>query len=363
MQDVFDYDVFISFAKEDIDFVRPIWQELSTNGLRVFWSTESLKEDSGSGWREVIETSLENSKHFLLVCSNNSMTSKWVKMEYQAFQDLYYQPGSRRLIPLLMRGFEINALPPFLRGLQATNLENENSIQNITKILGGINFEELKNENKKLKQENVRLQAEVKKLNLQKQKLEEQLRSSNARHEQGRSTNVSKPVAPGSEGDSSNFDIGKRRQTFLDKFRSPMSVEDMQKKYQKIFDSTPAGGALIFVSGSPEPIIFHVYRGFGSFHGHHHDLNLRKELSGDESQAGKILLQQLQYIELLEKISEEKSSKLHLKIRITSKSGETSTWYVTFSHKVALVGVVRESGLDVNTQLDIDRVEKILLKW
>jgi hypothetical protein len=44
MDTIFEYDVFLSFASADEDIVKPIWQEISLSGLRVFWSDEALKK-------------------------------------------------------------------------------------------------------------------------------------------------------------------------------------------------------------------------------------------------------------------------------------------------------------------------------
>lgn len=153
MTDPFEYDVFISFSSADEEIVKPLWQELCSNGLRVFWSDSSLKKEIGNSWFEVIEKSLERSKHMLLVCSNNSMSSKWVQREYRAFFDYCYSPNSRRLIPLLAREFLPTSLPLFLRELQVGRISNSNFIQEIIPILGGVNIEKLQQELKSLQEQ------------------------------------------------------------------------------------------------------------------------------------------------------------------------------------------------------------------
>lgn len=153
MADPFEYDVFISFSSADEEIVKPIWQELCSNGLRVFWSDSTLKREVGNSWFEVIEKSLERSKHMLLVCSNNSMDSKWVKREYRAFFDYCYSPSSRRLIPLLTRDFPPKNLPIFLRELQVGRISDSNFIQEIIPILGGVNIERLQQELKSLQEQ------------------------------------------------------------------------------------------------------------------------------------------------------------------------------------------------------------------
>src|SRR5208337_552870 len=97
MEEMFDYDIFLSFAVADETIVRPIWQELCLSGLRVFWSDATLKQRLGESWFDNIESSLERSRHFVLVVSPSSMASEWVRREYKAFYNHCYQAGVRRL--------------------------------------------------------------------------------------------------------------------------------------------------------------------------------------------------------------------------------------------------------------------------
>lgn len=172
MADIFEYDVFLSFASSDEEIVKPIWQELCVNGLRVFWSDTTLKKELGNSWFDVIESSLEKSRHPLLICSQASMASKWVKREYKAFYNHFYQPGIRRLIPVLAKGYKVSDLPLFLKELEAGQMDDPGFLQEIIPILGGVNIESLRKENqllkeklKSLQRENLLLKQDVEKLN------------------------------------------------------------------------------------------------------------------------------------------------------------------------------------------------------
>lgn len=188
MTDPFEYDVFLSFSSADEEVVRPIWQELCSNGLRVFWSDATLKKEVGNSWFEIIEKSIERSKHMLLICSENSMNSKWVQREYRAFYDSCYSQNSRRLIPLLAREFKPNNLPLFLRQLQVGKITDSQFIEEIIPILGGTNIEKMQIEIHSLKEqldlistENKTLKAQIadliNKSNLENKKLKEQEKS------------------------------------------------------------------------------------------------------------------------------------------------------------------------------------------
>lgn len=151
MKDIFEYDVFLSYSSSDEEVVKPIWQELCLSGLRVFWSDANLKSNLGEMWSKVIETSLENSRHLLLICSDKSMSSNWVTREYTAFHNSCFKPGFRKLIPILINNYSISNLPLFLRQLEAVQYKDTNSLKKVISTLGGHNIDELREENQALK--------------------------------------------------------------------------------------------------------------------------------------------------------------------------------------------------------------------
>jgi hypothetical protein len=81
VEDKYEYDVFLSFAGADEELVKPLWQQLSMSGLRVFWSDEIMKQNVGKSFFEVIQNALEKSRHFVLFCTDYAMQSGWVKVE------------------------------------------------------------------------------------------------------------------------------------------------------------------------------------------------------------------------------------------------------------------------------------------
>ena len=172
MNEIFEYDVFLSFASEDEDIVKPFWQNLSLSGLRVFWSNVTLKEKVGNNWFDIIQHAVVNSRHFILVCTQNSMSSEFVKVEYQTFHNLcsLKSKGQRLLILKMDRNFKISSLPPFLQNLHAATSDEE-----IIKKLGGSNLEELKLKIKELKE----TIEELEKKNIELSKENEELKKKN----------------------------------------------------------------------------------------------------------------------------------------------------------------------------------------
>ena len=80
---VFEYDLFVGFSSRDFEFVQPVVEKLRGYGLCVFISDQNLKEYVGESFAEIIQHALENSQHFVLVCSPNADKSQWVKIEWK----------------------------------------------------------------------------------------------------------------------------------------------------------------------------------------------------------------------------------------------------------------------------------------
>ncbi|HEY5028223.1 MAG TPA: TIR domain-containing protein, partial [Candidatus Angelobacter sp.] len=173
---MFDYDIFLSFASGDQEKVRPVWQKLSLNGLRVFWSDAALKQSLGDSWSLAIENALERSRHFILMASSLSMSSEWVRREYQAFFNHCYQNGVRRLVPVVMGNYAVSQLPLFLRSLQAIPF-NETTADQIVKLLGGTSIDELKKQLVLKEEENQKLVRHLQNAEVQNRQLEQKLKT------------------------------------------------------------------------------------------------------------------------------------------------------------------------------------------
>lgn len=144
MDDNYEFDVFISFVSSEQNLVEPIWQRLKASGLRVFWSDDYLKERYGENWIGLIQDSLEKSRHLILICTKESMKSKWVKREYETFYYQFHDGSKRRLIPLLMKGFNVKNLPLFLRPIQAVKYFEGKSLESLIKIFSDTPIQESK---------------------------------------------------------------------------------------------------------------------------------------------------------------------------------------------------------------------------
>ena len=62
-------DIFLSFAHEDLEWVRPLAAELERRGWRVFWDR---RIPAGKSWRSHLGTRLESTRCVIVVWSEHA---------------------------------------------------------------------------------------------------------------------------------------------------------------------------------------------------------------------------------------------------------------------------------------------------
>ncbi len=103
-------DIFVSYARQDADRIRPLIEELEAQGWSVFWDREV---PVGTSWEEYIGRKLEQAGCVVVAWSEAAITSDYVKEEARIGK------GRKILVPVLLEPVE----PPFGHGgLQAANL-------------------------------------------------------------------------------------------------------------------------------------------------------------------------------------------------------------------------------------------------
>ncbi len=103
-------DIFLSYAKADRDELLPLVKALEDKGWNIFWDR---KIPIGKTWHGVLAAEIEACKCMLVVWSNSSVQSEWVREEAQIGKD-------RQIIfPVSLDG----SLPPLgFGGIQSANL-------------------------------------------------------------------------------------------------------------------------------------------------------------------------------------------------------------------------------------------------
>ena len=116
------HDVFISYSRSDSDFAEPFYQSLKKAGLNVWMDRSGIP--GGSGWQDEIQKGIYHSRLFLVLISQASMTSHWVKMEIN-----FASEQQKPLLPIELRPLEEGTLPHFslsgIHRLSATDFQKE----------------------------------------------------------------------------------------------------------------------------------------------------------------------------------------------------------------------------------------------
>jgi len=103
-------DVFISYSREDRPRAEQVARGLAALGLEAFWDTEI---PPGQTWADYIEGKLSQCKAVVVLWSEHSTKSQWVREEARMGRD------KSKLIPAMLDGTP----PPFGFGeVQAANL-------------------------------------------------------------------------------------------------------------------------------------------------------------------------------------------------------------------------------------------------
>jgi len=107
-------DVFLSYAREDVARAEQVAKGLEQAGLDVFWDNEI---PPGTTWADYIEQKLTQCKALIVLWSEHSTKSQWVREEARMGRD------KGVLIPVMID----NSQPPFGFGeVQAANLSSWN---------------------------------------------------------------------------------------------------------------------------------------------------------------------------------------------------------------------------------------------
>jgi hypothetical protein len=128
-------DIFISYAIEDLDRIKPLVKALEEVGWSVWWDRSMLP---GSRWQRVLRDAIKAAKCIMVAWSESSINSEWVEVEAEE--------GRRRgiLVPVLID----DVAPPFpFGGFQAarlvewtgsiTNLDFHNLQRALSNVLSG----------------------------------------------------------------------------------------------------------------------------------------------------------------------------------------------------------------------------------
>jgi hypothetical protein len=112
--------VFISHSSKDKKFVRTLKDDLNENGIETWFDEDQL--DLGDSLLEKLESSLEESTHFIIILSSSSVSSDWVKLELNKAILQVTKKLMHKIIPIKYRECKV---PKELDGLLYADLSTE----------------------------------------------------------------------------------------------------------------------------------------------------------------------------------------------------------------------------------------------
>ena len=124
-----EYDVFLSYKREDEEILNEVYNKLTKNGITCFKDVGLI---AGEKWEEKLEDALRNSKILIVLISQNTQGSKWVNFELGFSYAL-----NKQIIPLIIDDSKIETIDlAIVNKFQAVYLNNIDKI--IKDIKGNI---------------------------------------------------------------------------------------------------------------------------------------------------------------------------------------------------------------------------------
>ena len=122
--------IFISYSRKDIGFVRKLAADLETAGYDVWWDLTDLR--GGDDWLRVIPSAIEKSDFIVVVLSPNSVISDWVKKEYtQALS------SGKKIIPLMLARSNV---PFALNTINYVDFTSDDYAANLKNLLDALDY-------------------------------------------------------------------------------------------------------------------------------------------------------------------------------------------------------------------------------
>jgi hypothetical protein len=101
--------VFISYSRIDLEFVRRLAKDLQDADLDVWWDLSVIQ--GSDVWEKRIEEGLRSSQYFIVVVTPDSLESRWVRREYLSADN-----AGVKIIPLKLKPYDVTPLT--LRDIQ-----------------------------------------------------------------------------------------------------------------------------------------------------------------------------------------------------------------------------------------------------
>ena len=99
------YSCFISYSTKDLAFAERLHADLQDKGVRCWFAPHDVQ--GGKKLNEQIDRAIQMHDRLLLLLSEGSMSSEWVKTEIARARKREAREGRRMLFPLRLVNFEV----------------------------------------------------------------------------------------------------------------------------------------------------------------------------------------------------------------------------------------------------------------
>jgi len=122
--------IFISYSRKDMGFVRRLAGDLEKAGYDMWWDLTDLR--GGDDWVRVIPAAIASSAYFLVVLSPNSTVSDWVQKEYTQALGL-----RKKIIPIMLKA---SSVPFALNTINYVNFTSGEYADNLKSLLDALGY-------------------------------------------------------------------------------------------------------------------------------------------------------------------------------------------------------------------------------
>src|SRR5215208_6929490 len=122
--------IFISYSRKDISFVRRLAGDLEKPGYEFGGDLTDLR--GGDDWPRVIPAAIEASQHVIVVLSPNSAVSDWVEKEYTQALSL-----RKKIIPIML---ERSGVPFSLNNINYVDFTSDDYVGNFNHLLTALGY-------------------------------------------------------------------------------------------------------------------------------------------------------------------------------------------------------------------------------
>ena len=122
--------IFISYSRKDIGFVRRLAGDLEKAGYDVWWDLTDLR--GGDDWPRVIPAAIETSQYVIVVLSPNAAKSDWVEKEYT--QALGFR---KKIIPIMLTS---TTIPFALNTINYVDFRSDDYAANLKSLLDALGY-------------------------------------------------------------------------------------------------------------------------------------------------------------------------------------------------------------------------------